>query len=97
MNNEIFFKLEALEKKIRQLIAENFDFTQKIANFENILMSNADRTKELEQEIERLKVENEQLKVGKAFVGNKEDNKEAKKKIDNLIKEINTCITTLKE
>ncbi len=97
MKNEIFFKIEALEKKMQQLITENFDFSQKIANFENILMSNADRVKELEQEIERLKIENEQLKIGKAFVGNKEDNKEAKKKIDNLIKEINACITTLKE
>jgi len=97
MRSEILFKLDALEQKIQQLLTENFDLTQKNANFEEILKENAELTNKLQIEIERLDVENKQLRLGKAFVGGKEGNEEAKRKIDSLIKEINLCITTLNE
>ena len=97
MKKEIISKLEKLEEKLQNLLQENFAYRQKIANFEQILKEQAEQLETLKEKNETLSVEIEQLNVGKAFAGNHANNDEAKKKIDGLIKEINLCITALKE
>jgi len=97
MINDIISKLELLEIKIQNLISENFEYQQKNANFEKLLNEMSARLRGFEKENEALKLEIEQLKVGKAFAGKEGNNEEAKQKIDNLIREINHCITALKE
>jgi len=97
MKKEIISKLEKLEEKLQNLLQENFAYRQKIANFEQILKEQAGQLETLKEKNETLSVEIEQLNVGKAFAGNHANNDEAKKKIDGLIKEINLCITALKE
>ena len=97
MDKEILLKLDKLELKIKNLVAENFDYKQKIANFELLLKEQADLLVSKEKEIEGLKETLRGLKLGKAFAGKNENNLEAKQKIDSLIKEINLCIAALKD
>jgi len=97
MKQEIISKLEAIETKIQNLVTENFEYRQKIANFEKLLKEKIAEIELLKQENEQLKGQLEQFKVSKAFAGKSENNEEAKQKIDSLIKEINLCITTLKD
>ncbi len=98
MKDQIFTKLSILEQKISKLIEQNFDYEQKIANFEEMLKEKDAQILVLKDEIADLKTKQEQWDIGKAFEGSSgEGNEEAKKKIDSLIKEINLCITALKE
>ncbi len=97
MNQEIILKLEQLEEKIQKLRIENFEYRQKISNFEQLIKQKTGQLSRYEEEINQLKGQMNQLKVGKAFAGNAENNKEAKLKIDSLIKEINLCIAALKD
>jgi len=97
MHKEILYKLDQLETKMQKLIEENFAYSQKIANFEQILKEQADQLKFYEQEKQKLMTEIERLSIAKAFAGKQGNNDEAKKKIDGLIKEINLCIGALKE
>jgi len=97
MNQEIILKLEKIEAKIQNLVTENFENSQKIANFEKLLKEKIAEIDLLKHENDHLKGRLEQFKVGKAFAGKTENNTEAKQKIDSLIKEINLCITALKD
>ncbi len=97
MSNNIFSKLEQLENKIQKLIQENFEYKEKIANFEMLLKEQMDQLQACESEKQQLNRQIDQLKLGKAFAGNEGNNEEAKRKIDSLIKEINLCIAALKD
>ncbi len=97
MDKEIILKLEELDLKIKNLVSKNFDYKQKLANFEILLKDQADLLVLKEQEIADLKETIKGLKLGKAFAGKQENNQEAKQKIDSLIKEINICIAALKD
>ncbi len=97
MTNDILSKLEQLEKKIQKLIVENFEYKEKIANFEKLIKEQMDQLQACEAENSLLQHQIDQLKLGKAFAGNEENNEEAKRKIDSLIKEINLCIAALKD
>jgi len=97
MTNEIISKLEQLEQKIQKLIVENFEYKEKIANFETLIIEQKNQLQTCEEDRKLLKQQVEQLKLGKAFAGNADNNEEAKRKIDSLIKEINLCIATLKD
>jgi len=97
MTNEIISKLEQLEQKIQKLIVENFEYKEKIANFETLIIEQKNQLQACEEDKKLLKQQVEQLKLGKAFAGNADNNEEAKRKIDSLIKEINLCIATLKD
>jgi len=97
MREQIWSKLEQLKNKIQNLKEENFEYQEKIANFEQILKEQSVLLQQYQNENEELKSKLEQFAIGKAFAGNAEGNKEAKAKIDSLIKEINLCIATLKE
>ncbi len=97
MTNEIISKLEQLEQKIQKLIVENFEYREKIANFEVLLKRKNEQLQACDEDKMLLKQQVEQLKLGKAFAGNVDNNEEAKRKIDSLIKEINLCIAALKD
>jgi len=94
---DIISKLDQLEKKIQKLIEQNFEYKQKIANFEEILKNNVAQLETCKEENLTLKDKIGQQEAGRAFAGNNTDNEEAKQKIEGLIKEINYCIAALKE
>jgi len=93
----IISKLELLEKKIQSLLEENFEYQEKIANFEQILKEQKAQLERCENQKNDLKQQVEQCAIGNAFAGKANQNEEAKAKIEGLIKEINLCIATLKE
>ncbi len=97
MKEQIWTKLEQLEKKIQSLKQENFEYREKIANFEQILKEQRGLLNQCNEENNDLKTKLEQFAIGSAFAGKAEGNQEAKAKIDSLIKEINLCIATLKD
>ena len=97
MTNELLSKLEQLEKKIQKLVNENFEYKEKIANFEKLIVEQNNQLLACEADKELLNQQIEQYKLGNAFAGNDANNEDAKRKIDSLIKEINLCITALKD
>ncbi len=98
MNKEILEKIELLEDKIRKLINQNFELSQKISNFEKKLKEKEEDLQAINFQFNDLKLDYEKLKIAKSFVaGSDKNNDEAKKKIEKLIKEINICIADLKD
>ena len=98
MNKEILEKIELLEDKIRKLINQNFELSQKISNFEKKLEEKEYELQKINFQFDELKLNYEKLKIAKSFVaGSDKNNDEAKKKIEKLIKEINICIADLKD
>ncbi len=97
MKDDLFLKIELLEKKIQDLIRQNFELSQKVYTFEQSLVENNVEINQLKEINERLKTDLNNIKIGKAFDTGNMNNDEAKRKIEKLIKEINLCITDLKE
>ncbi len=97
MTNELALKFEELEKKIQKLIVENFEYKEKIANFEKLMKEQNDQLLSCQADMTLLEQQIDRYKLGIAFAGNEVNNEEAKRKIDSLIKEINLCITALKD
>jgi len=99
MDDSLFSKLDLLEQKIRELVLQNFELSQKISNFEKSLIEKEKIINQLNNKIKELKTNYNQLKIGKAFASgsNKKEADEAKKTIEKLIKEINLCIAELNE
>jgi len=99
MDDSLFSKLDLLEQKIRELVEQNFELSQKISNFEKSLIEKEKLINQLNKKNNELKTDYNKLKIGKAFASgsNKEETDEAKKTIEKLIKEINLCIAELDE
>lgn len=97
MNKEILLKLELLCEKIKGLQQKNFEYQKKISNFEQIINEQKILINQHLKEKEQLKNELNQLSINDAVAGKTNENKEAKAKIERLIKEINICIASLKD
>ena len=80
---QLIQKLKRLEEKIK--------FTQ---NQNKLLL---EKNKQKDNEIERLKFENERLKSANAILGSKDYKRETKLKINRLIREVDHCIVQLSE
>ena len=97
MNKEILLKLKLLSEKIKDLQQKNFEYQKKISNFEKIINEQKILINQHLNEKEQLKNELNQLAINDAVAGKINENKEAKAKIERLIKEINICIASLKD
>ena len=56
-----------------------------------------DKVEQFEKDFSKVKVENESLKVTNSLLGGKEDKFSSKRKINNLIKEVDFCINQLSD
>ncbi|GEM_PF-3598760 len=97
MTNELISKLDALERKLLELVKKHSANAERIIDLEKELKEKDAQLQEQIKMYADLKQNYEHLNIGKAFGGSEGSNSEAKKKIDKLIKEINLCIAEIKE
>lgn len=81
-------QVERLFIRIQTLEQLNTSLTE---NYNTIQLSNAS----YQEELKTLKIKHDALKTANSFLGSEENKKEAKLKINALIKEINYCIAQL--
>jgi predicted nucleic acid-binding Zn-ribbon protein len=88
-------ELNLLNKKIGDLIQSYSSLKAKYENLKNL--QEAEKKELLEKDTERKELENkyERLKISGALSGNSENATEAKKKITELVREIDNCIALL--
>jgi predicted RNase H-like nuclease (RuvC/YqgF family) len=93
MDDEIKI-VDALDRKVSQLIRLYEKEKEKGLLFSEKITKLEERIKSMETEIEELKETNRKLKFATAFksIGDASD---AKKVIDHLVREIETCVTLL--
>jgi polyhydroxyalkanoate synthesis regulator phasin len=93
MDDEIKIAV-ALDRKVSQLMSLYEKEKEKGLLFRKTVMELNERIKSLETEIEELKEVNKKLKFATAFKS-KRDASDAKKIIDELVREIDTCVSLL--
>ncbi len=88
--NSLKGKIELIISKYEQVIANNEQLTGELDLCRGELNFNINKTKELEEKLNR-------LQLAEAFKTSSTDVKEAKQKIGKIIKEIDKCIALLND
>jgi uncharacterized protein YqgQ len=86
--NDLKANIQQLFKEFGQLETEKEHLEQKIAGLK-------DEIESLKQEKELISHENEQWKIANRILSGSDENREAKQKINRLIREIDKCIALL--
>jgi predicted RNase H-like nuclease (RuvC/YqgF family) len=88
---------DVLESKIVSLLNKLKDNHLLINQLKTQNMSLKDKVEQFEKDFSKIKVENESLKMTNSLLGGKEDKSLSKRKINNLIKEVDFCINQLSD
>ena len=86
-----------LESKIVSLLNKLKDNHLLINQLKTQNMSLKDKVEQFEKDFSKIKVENESLKMTNSLLGGNEDKSLSKRKINNLIKEVDFCINQLSD
>ena len=92
VNTEIISKIN---KHIDGLVAINKKLLMENANLKNDISTLKANISQKEEQLNKLKKEHEVLSIAKSLSGDGESNKEAKLKINELVREIDKCISLL--
>ena len=95
--NDIIKVIDSLESKIESLLQEKQRLQEKCKQLEETVSLANQKQLALEQQITNWEEQYQALKLAKSMLGSNEDIKEAKLKINTLIREIDLCITQLAE
>ena len=88
--NRLKTKVEELIARYESLALENAGLRESLAKCESDNHKKEQRVKELEKQIENLRLKD-------AFLGTATDRTQAKKKVARLIKEIDACVSLLND
>ena len=88
--NRLKTKVEELISRYESLASENAELRASLARYESDNHKKEQRVKELEKQIDNLRVKD-------AFLGTSADRTQAKKKVSRLIKEIDACVSLLND
>ncbi len=88
---------DVLESKIVSLLNKLKDNHLLINQLKTQNMSLKDKVEQFEKDFSKIKVENESLKMTNSLLGGNEDKSLSKRKINNLIKEVDFCINQLSD
>lgn len=94
--DEISSKLIDLELKVLQLLKLNSELIKKNHHLEEVLAKTEQKNIQTEKEHKELENQNRRLRVVNAISGNGEYKKVMKLQMNRLIKEIDFCISELK-
>ncbi len=83
-------KVEELVARYERLDKENADMKARLVRYETELSKKDNRLKELEKQIS-------DLRLKEAFLGTTSDRAQARRKVAQLIKEIDACVSLLNE
>lgn len=89
--------VETLEGKLGQLLLQHYRLKQELGQIQEEKEMWLAKEKEYEEEIVQLKNKSETLKHANSILGSNEFNRETKRKVDALIREIDSCIMQLSE
>lgn len=89
--------VETLEGKLEQLLTQHYRLKQELRRMEEEKERWVAKEKEYEEEIVQLQNKSETLKHANSILGSNEYNRETKRKVNALIREIDSCITQLSE
>ena len=89
--------VETLEEKLELLLTQHHRLKQELRQMEEEKESWKKREKGYEEEIIQLQNKSETLKHANSILGSNEYNRETKRKVNALIREIDSCITQLSE
>ncbi|MFP5470860.1 MAG: hypothetical protein ACLGGV_04630 [Bacteroidia bacterium] len=84
-----------INKHVDSLISINKKLLTENGNLKNDIISLKATLSQKEEQLTKFKKENEVLSVAKSLSGDGESNKEAKLKINELVREIDKCISLL--
>ena len=96
MSNSII-NFDVLESKIVSLLNKLKDNHLLINQLKSQNTSLKEKVENFEKDFNQVKVENESLKMTNSLLGGKEDKSLSKRKINNLIKEVDFCINQLSD
>ncbi len=85
----------SLEKKVDRLLSRCAEQAEKIHDLEGQLSKKGEQVNDLELSLGRLKDENKVLKMASAVQGSDENRTEAKRRINELVREIDRCISMM--
>ena len=83
-------KVEELVARYERLVKENADMQARLVRYESELNKKDNKLKELEKQIS-------DLRLKEAFLGTSGDRAQARRKVAQLIKEIDACVSLLNE
>ena len=97
MMKDLTSSIESLSKKTEGLVQAYGQGQQKIRSLEQDKLKMTGKIEGLNQEIERLREENKVLRMASAIKGDEEKVTESKRRISQLVREIDRCIALLND
>ncbi|MEX2596625.1 MAG: hypothetical protein WEC59_06800 [Salibacteraceae bacterium] len=94
---ELSYSVETLSKKADALLTAFEKRNERIAQLEQEKLALAKKMEGLESEMKRLKEDNKVLKMASALKGNEESVTESKRRIGELVREIDKCLALLND
>ena len=85
------------EARVRQLMFLCDELKQKNAVLEKDLVNEVEKTQSLEEEITRLNLKYDNLKIARIISVKQDDFRGAKKRLSKLVREVDKCIALLNE
>ena len=85
------------EARVRQLMFLCDELKQKNAVLEKGLVNEVEKTQSLEEEITRLNLKYDNLKIARIISVKQDDFRGAKKRLSKLVREVDKCIALLNE
>jgi len=95
MPDQVYEDLKLLNKKLDELFDRYNDLKSECANLRNANENLERRIREREARIKELEIKYERIKLSGALLGEGENVVEARKKINELVREIDRCVALL--
>ena len=95
MSGQGFEELKILNRKLDELLDRYKDLKTELSNLRN---GNEELTRALHErddKIKELELKYERIKLSEAFLGDGENSQDAKRKINELVREIDRCVALL--
>jgi len=95
MSDQGYEELKVLNNKLDELLSKYHNLKAECADLKNVNGALNNTLQEREARISELEIKYERVKLSGALLGEGEDASEAKKKINELVREIDKCVALL--
>jgi predicted nucleic acid-binding Zn-ribbon protein len=95
MTGQGFEELKTLNRKLDELLNRYKDLSAELSNLRNGNEELKSALQERDNRIKELELKYERIKLSEAFLGDGENAQEAKRKINELVREIDRCVALL--
>jgi len=95
MSNQGYEELKVLNNKLDELLIKYHNLKEECADLKSVNEALKNTLQERDARIKELEIKYERIKLSGALMGEGENASEAKKKINELVREIDKCVTLL--